>query len=249
MADCTCRTCGATFNRCPAKQANGEGKYCSVDCRNSAAGYRNQVRAALPGTIADIAQRSDVSVETVRDQLVGLQKRGEAHAARLIPVPSEVRGQGAPCFAIWYDAGAGANADIPLMPRAALAHLYRQHILAAMPGTQSQLVDRTGLSQGNISRISAELHAAGKCHIARWRRGVRGGPVPVFASGEGIDRVCKVENYTRAEVCARYKKRLEKHGLMDQHRARLAANQRAVTLRKRGDPLINALFGIGRAFK
>ncbi len=89
MAACTCRTCGATFNRCPAKQANGEGKYCSTGCRAAAAGYRNQVRAALPGTIADIAAHSSVAIETVRDQLVGLQKRGEAHAARLVSVPAD----------------------------------------------------------------------------------------------------------------------------------------------------------------
>ncbi len=133
------------------------------------------------------------------------------------------------------------------MPRAALAHLYRQHILAAMPGTQSELVERTGLSVGNISRISAELHGAGKCHIIRWRRGVRGGPVAVLAAGAGVDRVCKVENYTRAEVSARYIKRLAKRGQLDQLRARNAANQRSVTLRKRGDPLINALFGKSRA--
>ena len=243
MVAVVCQACAGTFNRTPGKLANGEGKYCSSKCRSDLAGYRGQVRAALPGTIADIAARSGVSIETVRDQLVALQKRGEAHPAWLDVVPADNRGRGTPAFAAVYEAGPGSDPDMPLLPRAVLAHLYRKRILEQMPGTQTQLRERTGLSVGNISRVTAELHSAGKIHITRWRRGVRGGPVPVYAAGAGTDRKCAIENYTRAEVCARYIKRHAKRGTLEQYRARMAANQRAVTLRKQGDPLVNALFG------
>ncbi len=247
MTACTCLACGACFNSPPGDVERGSGKYCSMACRSEAAGYRRQVRNALPGTIADIRDRTGVREDTVRDQLVSLQKRGEAHAGGLVPIPLEKRGRGTPKMAVLYAAGAGGDPEAPVALRAQLAYYSRKLLLEHMPGSQAQLVERTGHSQGGTSRMLAELHAAGKCHIIRWRRAKRGTAYPVYAAGPGKDSVCNIRPMTSAERSARYLKKLDRLGLLEQLRKRNAADQRAVTLRKRGDPLINALFGKGRA--
>lgn len=243
MAACICITCGEPFNQCPAKIAAGEAKYCSLECFHASVGYRRQVRAALPGTINEIVERTSVTADTVRDQLVGLQRRGECHAARLVHVPLAERGRGTPMMALVYEPGPGGDPDAPTAPRAQLAYFFRKAILAAMPGSQMQLVDRTGQSQGSMSRVVREMQAAGQCHIIRWRRAKAGPAYPVYAAGAGVDRPCRIVPFTSAERDERYKKKLERRGLLGQLRAREAVNQRAVTLRKRGDPLVNALFG------
>lgn len=240
---CTCLTCGTAFSIIPAKAAAGDGKYCSVPCRAASAGYRRQVRAALPGTIADIVKRTGVAIDTVRDQLVGLQKRGEAHVARLVDVPTAERGRGTPKFALWFESGPGFDPDMPLNPRAALAYMNKLVLLKAMPGSQSELVKRTGHSQGGASRMVGELHAAGKCHIVRWRRAKAGPAIPVYAAGAGVDKPCNVVPMTSTERSRRYMKKLERRGGLPELHARWAAAARQRNLIKRGDPLVAALFG------
>lgn len=237
----SCLTCGAAVFETPSRVARGMGKYCSVPCFRASAGYRKQVRAALPGTIYGIAQRVGVSMDTVRDQLVGLQRIGECHAARL--VESDNRGRGLPRMVLLFEAGAGSDPADPIMPRAQLAHYFRKLILDSMPGTQSRLITVTGHSQASMSRIVAELHGAGLCHISGWRRAKAGPVMPVYAAGTGVDKPCRIVPYTSAERSARYMARAERRGTIDAIRARYAAAARTKTMTKTGDPLINALFG------
>lgn len=246
MAACTCLGCGGTFQRVPSEIAIGKGKFCSMACKRDVFGFRRQVRDALPGTVADIVERAGVSEQVARRQLVNLQKDGEAHASHLVRLPSTGK-RGGCLTAIWYEAGPGSDPDVPHEPRAAHVYLVRKALLKAMPGTQMELLERIGSTRGSMPRLIAELHQAGRCYISSWKKGAAGAPAAVYSAGLGKDRKCNLVPLTVTQKNRRYKKRLEKRGLLDAYRARNAAQQRAVTLHKRGDPLINALFGKGRA--
>lgn len=246
MAACTCNTCGATFNLVPAAVAAGKGKFCSTKCRHAGLGFRRQVRAALPGTVADISTRSGIADGVVRRQLVRLQAVGEAHPSHLVKLPSTGK-QGGCLTAIWYGAGPCEDPAMPTDVRPAHVYLVRKELLASMPGTQVELIARTGSTPGSMPRLIAELHEAGLCHISSWKKGGGRAPTAIYSAGVGKDRVCGLTPLTKSQVNQRYKKRLAKRGLLDEYRARQAEAQRAVTLRKRGDPLINALFGRGPA--
>ncbi len=246
MADCTCCTCGATFNLVPAAVAAGKGKFCSTKCRHAGLGFRRQVRAALPGTLADIAERSGIAAGVVRRQLVRLQVAGQAHPSHLVKLQSTGK-QGGCLTAIWYEVGPCKDQDMPTDVRPAHVYLVRKELLAAMPGTQVELIARTGSTQGSMPRLIAELHGATLYHISGWKKGGGRAPTAIYSAGAGKDRVCGLVPLTKSQVNQRYKKRLAKRGLLDEYRARQAETQRAVTLRKRGDPLINALFGKSRS--
>jgi len=109
-----------------------------------------------------------------------------------------------------------------------------------------QLIDRTGFSRGGVSDMLKELHSTGKCRIQRWRKSACK-PIAVYAAGPGQDSKTKPVPMTSAERDARYIKKLERTGRLGERQARMASNRRALIARKNGDPLVAALFGMGRA--
>ena len=242
MPKCACLNCGKVRNVVPADIANGKGKFCSMACKQEMCGFRRQVRAALPDTAAGIAERIGIDPAVVRRQLTRLQQMGEAHASRLVPLPAKAT-RGGNNSAIWYEAGRGDDPAVPHEPRPAHVYLARREILAAMPATMVELIERTSASSCSMSRILRQLHGERRCHIGGWKKGGSGIPTPVYYAGDGTDHNCGLKRLTKAQANKRYKKNLIRRGLYADYLQRNAAQQRAATLRKRGDPLVNALFG------
>lgn len=61
-------------------------------------------------------------------------------------------------------------------------------VLKAMPGTQYQLRDKSGLSLSTISRLVRAAQRAGKAHITKFLpRGAEGPPQAVYKRGKGDD--------------------------------------------------------------
>lgn len=226
----------------PSVAARGDKKMCSAECRAAGNGYRLHVKAALPGALSEIVARTGLRPDTLRYQLMVMMQRGDCHVARLAEAPPD-RGRCVPRFELYFEAGASEDPGVPRTLREALSYYCKKSIVAAMPGTQRQIIERTGLPQSSVSRLMGELREAGACHILRWRRAKLGPPMPVFIAGPGKDRPCRIEPMTSAERSARYMRKAERTGLIDLLRAKNAAAQRAKTMRKRGDPLVNALFG------
>lgn len=83
-------------------------------------------------------------------------------------------------------------------------------VLGAMPGTRDQIAAAAGVCKMTVSRQVKALHAAGKCHIVRWKRPAKGPIMPVFAAGPGEDVARRVQVLTQAEISAAYRARRDR---------------------------------------
>lgn len=92
----------------------------------------------------------------------------------------------------------------------------KQAVLAALPGTPAQIVDRSGVSRATVYHWIAILRAESKCFIKSWRR-TSGCAAPYFVAGQGVDAV-----KPRARTSAEYS-----HRHYIRHRAALEAELRA----------------------
>lgn len=239
---CTCFACGSSFGVVPARAALGDGKYCSDECRNEYIGYKRMIKAVLPCTMRQMTQRATVTIDTARKIVRRALETGEWHASGLVNEDRRI-GRGASVYALIYDLGPGTDPDLPRNTRDALTHYYKQLILASMPGCQITLRERTGLRQSTISRLVRELHDERKCHIGSWKSAKRGRRMARYKAGPGKDAVDNFIPLSSTEINARYKAKLARSGRLEQAMERWAANSRAAKARRKGDPLVNALFG------
>lgn len=64
---------------------------------------------------------------------------------------------------------------------------YRLVVAKAMPATQAQIREKTGLGAGTICRWVKDIHDAGECHIGGWvRTGGKWGAI--YHPGVGKDK-------------------------------------------------------------
>jgi hypothetical protein len=121
-------------------------------------------------------------------------------------------------------------------------HNAKEDILQSMPGTISQLVEKSGYHRATVERWMAKLRDGGESHIIKWLPPNGSGHfIPVHARGPGKDAECTLKAQTHSD---RWKRAKQLHGLPT-----LRAKERARywSLRaRRGetmDPLVAALFG------
>ncbi len=123
---------------------------------------------------------------------------------------------------------------------------YRKLIAASLPGTLSEIMAKSGMTEGTCKRWIRILREEGLSHITDWKRatGTRGGFRPVHAPGAGTDAANPLQPLTSAETCKRYRDKIKlDRDRNDRHKAKSLARQFARKAGRRGDPLVNALFG------
>lgn len=79
-----------------------------------------------------------------------------------------------------------------------------------MSGTRDQIAAAAGVCRMTVSRQVKALHAAGKRHIVRWARPVKGPIMPVFAAGPGEDAERRIQTFTYSEKSRRYRARRDR---------------------------------------
>lgn len=118
----------------------------------------------------------------------------------------------------------------------------RQRVLDAMPGTQAQIIERTGLGLATVSRWVADLREHRQARIIRWVPTPNGGPLAaVHAPGRGRDAP-KPSAPPPAQRVRRYRARLRATGEWADRQARERARYWASKPPRR-DPLVAAFFG------
>lgn len=119
-------------------------------------------------------------------------------------------------------------------------HAYRAVVFAALPATQAQIREKTGLGAGTVCRWIKALHEDGEIHIGVWIR--TGGKWAAFYHpGAGKDEPAPTPK-TKAERSRKYIRKAKETGRYEV----MLAKERARYWKKKGikrDPLVAALFG------
>lgn len=125
------------------------------------------------------------------------------------------------------------------------ANTCRETVLAALPATQAEIHDKTGVSQAAISRWMTYLRACGDAHIGDWkeRDNKFGTPQAIYHPGPGADVVCTIRPMTQKERDRRSRAVRRKSGDWEDRKA----SERSRYWRDRAprrDPLMAAFFGV-----
>lgn len=76
--------------------------------------------------------------------------------------------------------------------------------LAALPGTQTQIRERSGLRESSTVKFTKRLHGT-HMHIGKFVPHPRGGPpIPFYVAGPGEDAIDDLPRMTKRETSARY---------------------------------------------
>lgn len=121
-------------------------------------------------------------------------------------------------------------------------HAYRAVVLAALPATQAQIHEKTGLGAGTICRWIKALREDGEIHIGVWVR--TGGKWAAFYHpGPGKDEPAPTPK-TKAERKRNYIRKAKETG---QYEVMLAKERKRYWAKKgiQRDPITVALFGEG----
>lgn len=245
----TCAVCAKVFTVAPSKVARGCGVTCSATCRAEVTGFGRQIRAAMPGTARQIAEKSRVEVACVRDRLGDMLRAGTCHVAGF--VPNDLGNiQGAPKFMPVLALGPSPDPDMPADMRAAVTYHTRRIILAAMPATVPKIAEATGMPQTSTLRIVKALYDEGKCHEGGWQRAARGLAAAIYHAGEGQDQPCRLKKFTPAQKDKRHRRKLKTDpALSEKYEAKMAKDRSRYWDKKattRRDPMIAAVFGPAR---
>lgn len=116
-------------------------------------------------------------------------------------------------------------------------HAYRLVVLKAMPATQAQIREKTGLGAGTICRWVKDIHETGECHIGGWVR-TAGKWAAIYHPGVGKDKPEPIAK-TRQQREAKYRRKAEAREVMREADRRRYWAKKGVTR----DPLTAALFG------
>ena len=109
--------------------------------------------------------------------------------------------------------------------------------LMTKPMTRIELVDHTGLEYHKLKFRIDRLHMAKEVYISGWQRRELGGRwMPIYAAGEGIDAVCKLQRKPKAQLDKEYIKRLKKSGEIEHYRARRSVRLYAKKVVKKAIP-------------
>lgn len=238
---CVCASCGNTFKVAPSVVTKGGGVTCSSTCRREATGYRRLVLAAMPDTMAAIAETARVDLAIVRSNVRRMLAASEVHIKGFVD-RGQKTGQGVPRFEPIIAAGPSPDPDMPKSTRGAVTYHMQKMVLAAMPARLQVIISSTGISAHTVQALVKQLRADCKCRVGNWERGPCG-PMEVFVLGSGPDAVCKIKNYSAKEKNDRYSRKLKQEGRWEEKKRRNRAyywKQKALT---RGDGMIGLLFG------
>jgi hypothetical protein len=121
-----------------------------------------------------------------------------------------------------------------------------RRVLAALPATRPELMERLSLSQTGVHRIMKQLHtghAAGKAYICGWRRtAAQTNFIAVYAAGKGKD----VPSPDSAELLRAARKRYKRRAKSTNAYEESLARARARYWRDKPAPtdlLMEALYG------
>jgi hypothetical protein len=246
----TCAVCAKVFTVSPSKAARGGGVTCSAACRKDIAGFGRLVRAALPGTARQVADRSGVMLASLRAMLTKMLRAGTCHVAGF-ERNDQGKLQGAPKFMPVLALGPSPDPDMPADMRAAVTYHTRKITLAAMPNSVPAIAVDTGMPQTSTLRIVKQLHDEGLCRVGDWQRSIRGLPSAIYHAGAGEDVPCRLKKFTPAQKTARYLRNVKNNPDLGVKRDLTVARDRNRYWEKvateRRDPMIAALFGPARA--
>ncbi len=97
---------------------------------------------------------------------------------------------------------------------------YMDAVLAALPATPSEIVNKACLSNSCVLKWLRILHKCKWIYIARWKKHPRAGPaMPVYAVGCKSDAPCEFERMTKRETRLRYEAKAKADGRYDKVRA------------------------------
>lgn len=122
---------------------------------------------------------------------------------------------------------------------------YRGVVLAALPGAQREISERTGLGAATAHRWLKDLHAAGEAHIGGWAVHPHGGPITaIYHAGPGEDVPCDVRIMSDRQRSRGYRQAMRASGEWEDVKARRRATYHARKPVVRRDPLMVGLFGV-----
>ncbi len=86
---------------------------------------------------------------------------------------------------------------------------YKHLVAAALPGTLSEIIEKSGMLASTVCRWLRKLREEGACHVGGWERTKgTGGPIKrVYVAGPGEDVMCKLKRAGTAVYSARYRKK------------------------------------------
>ena len=238
-----CQTCGKPFQAHLCKLENGFRKFCSVTCRHESNGFRRMVLDSLPSSPSRLCKQFNLPGKTIQRILKRGTELGDCHIVKMVCVDGEPSRNTSPYEFFFAPGPKPIVSTLPDGFKEAQKLLLLHVVLGAMPAIQSDLRAKTGLSQSSVCVAIQQLRQEGRCHIAKWRKAGTGAPVAVMAVGNRKDAVCRIKNFTREEIFDRYLKKLKKDGRLEDYRRRAASRQAIRALRKKGDGMVNALFG------
>ena len=128
------------------------------------------------------------------------------------------------------------------------AHITRAAILAALPGTQFQIHERTGFGKATISRHLADMRYRREVRIAGWSKRARGpGPyLATYDTGSTPDAVCDLQPVPasiRLKAYRKQQRRIRQRNDRQDREALMRARASADKASYRADPIMAALFG------
>ncbi len=118
-------------------------------------------------------------------------------------------------------------------------------ILAAMPGTMKQFVERSGLCRTVVDRYVVALHNQNGCHISSWVVPEGGGRYgAVYTLGDGVDaQKPEPPEKPAGGKTGKPRQRKASEFTLIERRARKLGLANADVMSKTRDPLVAALFG------
>jgi predicted ArsR family transcriptional regulator len=131
----------------------------------------------------------------------------------------------------------------------------KPQVLAALPGTPTNIAKRTGLVESTIRRHLCTLRDEGQAHIQKRKR-TSGQPSSVWVAGPGLD-AAPLEQLPPAVSCRKHRERVRKaiaraltgaqdDGRYSRHIARHMAKQVAAATRAAPQHPFSALFQINQ---
>jgi hypothetical protein len=121
----------------------------------------------------------------------------------------------------------------------------REIILGSLPGANVDVMKSTGLCLRTVQKWVRQLRSENLAHIGDWRHPkVTGDFVPIYHPGPGPDVPCTLVPYSHCNklVWERRKARMTKEQ-RDDLRRKARTGKQVKAAAKRGDYLVNALFG------
>jgi hypothetical protein len=196
-------------------------------------------RPGRMGLVTDVAAQLGRGAQSVHEILWRLEAQGVAHVAGWAPSASG-RGMRQPLFKAWP--GVSAPYPNPLPGRESLGRRAggtRSEVLsfaaalkAMLDGaTRAEVLEQTGISWSNFSKMLRELRAQRLVHVSSWEPRVdgRASPVEVFKFAPGRD----AQKPKRVPVAEKYKRYRDGRNLR-------VAGQRIVHAISGATPIVSA---------